>query len=380
MSHDGMFGETKLPRQIMAQGCTKLVECAGRRRGVTLAPATGGRPPHSGRRGGRACGSGSGRLSIQAMQTISLGISPLRTSRLAFGCWRLAGSWNPGEVTTASEAAGRRAVITAFEAGYTLFDNADIYCQGIAERILGEALKEVPGMRERVVVATKVGIRRAGVPDPDAPARWDFSADYVVAATEASLARLAVETIDLLMLHRPDWLADPAEVAAAFAKLQAAGKVRYFGLSNCRPTLFAALQRACPMPLVVHQVEISLARLAAFEDGTLDQCLSERVTPMAWSPLAAGLLGDGASRLLSWQQNYRTEAIVAALQQVAVARGVSRTAVALAWLLKHPAQIQPIVGSGKPERIRELAQAAELELTREEWYRLLLAARGEPLP
>ena len=314
------------------------------------------------------------------MQTISLGVSPLRGSRLAFGCWRLAGSWDPAEVTPASEAAGRRAVIAAYEAGYTVFDNADIYCQGIAERILGEALREMPGMRERVVIATKVGIRRAGTPDAAAPARWDFSADYVTAATEASLQRLGVDTIDLLMLHRPDWLADPTEIATAFSQLQTAGKVRFFGLSNCRPTLFAAVQRACPMPLVAHQVEISLARLAPFEDGTLDQCLSERVTPMAWSPLAAGLLADGATRLLSWQQNYRTEGIVTALQQVAVARGVSRTVVALAWLLKHPSGIQPIVGSSNPERIRELAQAPDLELTREEWYRLLLAARGEPLP
>lgn len=314
------------------------------------------------------------------MQTTTLGVGPLRASRLAFGCWRLAGSWNPAEVTPASEAAGRQAVHTAFEAGYTLFDNADIYCHGLAERILGDALKEAPGMREKVILATKVGIRRAGTPTASDPARWDFSADYVVAATEASLTRLGVETIDLLMLHRADWLADPTEVAAAFTRLQTAGKVRCFGLSNCRPTLFAALQKACPMPLVTHQVEISLARLAPFEDGTLDQCLSERVTPMAWSPLAGGLLADGATRLLAWQQNYRTEGIVAALQQIAVARGVSRTAVALAWLLKHPAGIQPIVGSVNPERIRAAARAAEIELTREEWYQLLLAARGEPLP
>jgi len=314
------------------------------------------------------------------MQTINLGVSPLRASRLAFGCWRLAGSWDPAEVTPASEAAGRRAIHTAFDAGYTLFDNADIYCHGLAERLLGQALKEVPGMRAQVLIATKVGIRRAGTPDAADPARWDFSADYVTAATEASLQRLGVEVIDLLLLHRADWLADPAEVAKAFTQLQADGKVRFFGLSNCRPTLFAALQKACPMPLVTHQVEISLARLAPFEDGTLDQCLSERVTPMAWSPLAGGLLADGATRLLSWQQNYRTEGIIAALQQIAVARGVSRTAVALAWLLKHPAGIQPIVGSVNPERIREAARAVAIELTREEWYQLLLAARGEPLP
>lgn len=304
----------------------------------------------------------------------------MRASRLAFGCWRLAGSWNPAEVTPACEAAGRRAVLAAFEAGYTLFDHADIYCNGIAERIFGAVLKEVAGLRDQILIATKVGIRRAGEPDPQAPARWDFSADYVTAATEASLQRLGVETIDLLMLHRPDWLADPAEVATAFARLQAAGKVRCFGLSNCRPSLFAAIAKACPMPLMAHQVEISLAQLGAFEDGTLDQCLSGRVTPMAWSPLAGGLLADGATRLLSWQQNYRTEAIIAALQQVAVARGVSRTAVALAWLLKHPAGIQPIIGSVNPERIKQAAEADRIELSREEWYRLLLAARGEPLP
>lgn len=314
------------------------------------------------------------------MKQITLGPGPLRASRLAYGCWRLAGTWNPEEVTPDAEAAGRRAVLAAVEAGYTLFDHADIYCNGVAERIFGDVLRETPGLRDGMVIVTKVGIRRAGEPAPDAPARWDFSADYIVAATEASLRRLGIETIDVLMLHRPDWLADPAEVAAAFTRLQADGKVRGFGLSNCRPTLFAALQKACPMPLVTHQVEISLAQLTAFEDGTLDQCLSQRVTPMAWSPLAGGLLADGATRLLAAQQQYRTEAIVAALQQVAVARGVSRTAVALAWLLKHPAGIQPIIGSVNPERIRQAAEADAVELTREEWYQLLLAARGEPLP
>jgi predicted oxidoreductase len=314
------------------------------------------------------------------MQSISLGVSLLTSSRLAYGCWRVAGSWNPAEVTPESRAAGRKALIAAYEAGYTLFDNADIYCRGEAERLLGQVLGEVSGMRQRVVVVTKGGIRPAGDSQPDAPARYDFSASHIINACEQSLQRLDLDMVDLYLLHRPDYLADPEEVAKAFSQLKAAGKVRYFGVSNFRPMLLTALQAACPMPLVAHQVEISLARLDAFTDGTLDQCLIERITPMAWSPLAAGLIGDGATRLLPSQQAYKTDRFLPGLDAIAKAHGASRIAIALAWLLKHPAKIQPIIGSTNPERIRQAAKAADLELTREEWYRLLMAARGEPLP
>jgi len=314
------------------------------------------------------------------MQTTLLGVSSLRSSRLAYGCWRVAGTWNPAEVTPESRAAGRRGIIAAYEAGYTLFDNADIYCHGEAERILGAVLKEVPGMHEQVIVATKGGIRAGGTPQPDAPARYDFSAEHLLYACEQSLRRLNVDSIDLYMLHRPDFLADPEEIAKAFSQLKSSGKVRYFGVSNFRPTLVTALQVACPMPLVVHQVEISLAKLDTFSDGTLDQCLIEKITPMAWSPLAAGLIGGGASKLLPSQKLYRTEKFLPTLEAVAKERGTSPTTVALAWLLKHPSHIQPIVGSINPERIREAAKADALQLTREEWYRLLVAARGEPLP
>jgi predicted oxidoreductase len=314
------------------------------------------------------------------MKTIQLGVTPLKSSRLAYGCWRVAGTWEPAEVTPERRAAGRRAIITAYEAGYTLFDNADIYCGGEAELILGAALKEVPEMRQNVLIATKGGIRRAGVPTPDAPQRWDFSADYLVSACEQSLKRLGIETIDLYMLHRPDFLAAPDEIATAFSHLQAAGKVRYFGVSNFRPSLLTAVQVACPMPIAVHQVEISLAKLDAFNDGTLDQCLVEKVTPMAWSPLAAGLIGSGATRLLFAQKHYQPDRFLPVLDAIAKERGVSRTVVALSWLLKHPSRIIPVLGSANPDRIRDAANADNLELTREEWYRLLIAARGEPLP
>lgn len=314
------------------------------------------------------------------MQTLTLGVSSLVSSRLAYGCWRVAGSWNPEEVTAESRAAGRRAIAAAYEAGYTLFDNADIYCRGEAERILGDAVREISGMRNRVLIATKCGIRFAGTPNSDSPQRYDFSAGHILRSCDESLQRMGIEMIDLYQLHRPDYLADPQEVAVAFSKLRLAGKVRHFGVSNCRPTLLTALQCACPMPLVAQQVEISLLQRDAFTDGTLDQCLIEHITPLAWSPLGGGLLGNGAKRLLKWQEGYPVEATVAALDAVAAARGTTRMVIALAWLLKHPGKIVPIVGSTHPARIREAVRATDIELTRDEWYRLLLAARGEPLP
>jgi predicted oxidoreductase len=313
------------------------------------------------------------------MQSLVLGKSSLRVSRLAYGCWRLAGTWNPAEVTAESRLAGQRAVMAAYESGYTFFDNADIYCRGEAEKILGAVLKQVSGMRERVLIATKVGIR-PGDANTNVPPRYDFSAEYIIEACEGSLSRLGIETIDLYLLHRPDFLADPDEISGAFSKLQAAGKVRYFGVSNFRPSLVEALQKACPMPLITNQVEISLAKLDAFTDGTLDQCLALNLTPMAWSPLAGGLIGSGARNLLPAQQHYKPEKFLPLLDSVARKYDVSRTLIALAWLLKHPARIVPVVGTTSSARIREAAKACDVDLSREDWYRILVAARGEPLP
>lgn len=314
------------------------------------------------------------------MKTIELGKSGLKSSALAYGCWRLADSLDDQLVTPEVEARGRCAVHAAFEAGYRLFDNADIYSGGACERILGQALREVPGMRDQVMIATKGGIRRPGDPHSGSPHRFDFSHEYLEAACDASLKRLGVDVIDLYMLHREDYLANPDEVAAVFTKLFYAGKVRTFGLSNFRPTLVSAILKVCPVPIVSHQVEISLARLAPFSDGTLDQCLEFEMTPMAWSPLAAGLIGDGAKKLLPGQRGYKLDGVLPVLDEIAAARGVSRTVIALAWLMKHPSGIMPIVGSANPERIREAARAGDIVLDREEWYRLFVAARGEPLP
>jgi predicted oxidoreductase len=309
------------------------------------------------------------------MKNLPLGKSALRSSRLAYGCWRIAPSGDAAE----DRATARQAVQAAVEAGYTLFDHADIYCDGRAETVFGELLRESPGLRERIVLATKGGIRFADRP-PGAPARYDFSAEYLTQQCEQSLRRLGVECIDVYQLHRPDWLMDAEEVAGAFAELERAGKVREFGVSNFSPSQVSLLQQALPRPLVVNQVEISLAQLAAFSDGTLDQCQAQKITPLAWSPLGGGLLGDGGKDLLPSQQLYRPEKIVAALDAIAQARGTTRMVIALAWLLRHPAGIVPIVGSTNPARIREAVAATECELSREEWYRLFTAARGEPLP
>lgn len=314
------------------------------------------------------------------MQTVKLGVSSLVSSRIAYGCWRSAGTWNPTEVTPEGEVAGRRAILAAYEAGFTLFDNAEIYCRGVCEEILGRALREVSGMRERVLIATKCGIRVPGDPNPEAPKRYDFSGEYIVRACEGSLKRLGIESIDLYMLHRPDFLADPHEIAGAFVQLYDAGKVRFFGVSNFRPSLVSALQAACPLPLIVNQVEVSLAKLDCLTDGTLDQCLEKRITPMAWSPLGGGYLASGAILRLPAEQQRHAKAVLAAVDEIAARRGVSRTVIALAWLLKHPSKMVPIIGSNNPERIHDAAKAAEVELTREEWYQLLIAARGEQLP
>jgi predicted oxidoreductase len=313
------------------------------------------------------------------MQKVPLGDSKLESSRLAYGCWRLA---RTGDIQ-ADLKTTREAVLAAVEAGYTLFDHADIYCHGRAETAFGEVLRENPGLRKKILIATKCGIRFAGEP-VGAPQRYDFSAEHIIRSCDQSLQRLATDRIDLYQLHRPDWLMDVDEVALAFASLHKSGKVREFGVSNFRPSQVSLLQRAVQQKieqnLIVNQVEISLSQLGAFEDGTLDQCQALNMTPLAWSPLAGGLLGDGPVELLPGQKGYQPAPVVAAVDEVAKARGTTRTAVALAWLLKHPTKIIPIIGTTNPERIRAAAEAVKIELTRDEWYTLLVAARGEPMP
>jgi len=306
-----------------------------------------------------------------------LGQSPLHVSSLAYGGWRLAGSEGSPAATTSQP--GIRAIQAAVEAGFTFFDFADIYGGGRCESIFGEALRESPDLRSRLIIATKCGIRRPADPTPDAPYRYDSSREHLISSVEGSLKRMGIEQIDLLMLHRPDYLMDPTEVAGAFYDLRQAGKVREFGVSNFRPSQLTALQKACPWPLSVQQVEISLLKTDTLDDGTLDQCLTEGITPMAWSPLARGALvqePEGMPELASAPR----VAVGRVLEELAHQYGVSRGVIALAWLMKHPARILPIIGSANPDRIAELARSGSISLSREEWYRLLEASRGGRLP
>ena len=305
--------------------------------------------------------------------------SSIQVSRLAYGCWRVFGAEGV-EITAEREANARKAIAAAYDAGFTFFDHADVYADGAAEKVFGDVLKQVSGMRERIVIASKCGIRRKGAPHADSPYRYDFSAEHIIRSCEQSLKRLGAEVIDVYQLHRPDYLMDPSEVAGAFGQLKQQGKVREFGVSNFKPHEVDLLQHACPFRLLVHQVEISLARLECFEDGTLAQCLAENMIPMAWSPLAGGRLSETLPIDINSPEHARRIGLRETLDDIARDYGVSRTIIALAWLLKHPAKIIPIVGSAKPERIREAAQAEKVHLSRDEWYRLMEAARGERLP
>jgi predicted oxidoreductase len=314
------------------------------------------------------------------MNTQNLGKSSLVSTRLAYGCMRIAGTWDRNALTPELVAAGERAVHTAVECGYTHFDHADIYGNGMCEEIFGRVLAASPALRGGMLIASKCGIRWQGDGGADAPHRYEFSSAHIVWSCEQSLKRLGIETLDLYMLHRPDYLADPQEIASAFAQLQQQGKVRAFGVSNFRPSFLSMIQGACPMPLLVNQVEIHLGRLAAFEDGTLDQCIEQGITPVAWSPLGGGMLGDGGHVRDDDPRASTLRALLGVMDAMAQRLGCSRTVLALAWLLKHPARIIPVVGTANPDRIRDAARADALELSREDWYTLLTAARGQGLP
>jgi predicted oxidoreductase len=187
------------------------------------------------------------------MKTQLLGSSDLHVSRLCYGAMRIAGGWDRDKVDAAAIDRGIRALEAAVEAGYTFIDHADIYGDTMSETIHGLALERHPEWRSQLVVATKCGIRFEDEP-PGTPHRYDFSGEHIRWSIDQSLARLRLERIDLYQLHRPDWLADPQEIAAALVEIHQAGKVRFFGVSNFRPSLVAAVQSALPFPLVSNQV------------------------------------------------------------------------------------------------------------------------------
>ena len=295
--------------------------------------------------------------------TRSLGSSGIEISPIAWGMWRLAeGGRSAGEAA--------RLVHAALDAGITLLDTADIYGFdgqagfGDAEALLGEVLAAEPGLRGRMVLATKGGIRP--------PLPYDQSPEYIAQAIDDSLRRLQVDTVDLWQVHRPDILAHPQEVARALENAVSTGKVRALGVSNFTQAQIEALSHFLGQPIATTQPEISPLRIDSFENGELDQAMRLGMTPLAWSPLGGG-------RLLS-PQTPRDKAVAAELDRIGTEQGVSRSIAAYGWLMAHPAGIVPIVGSQSADRIAEAAQALAMRWTRQDWYAVLIAARGEKLP
>ncbi|AEI42146.1 aldo/keto reductase [Paenibacillus mucilaginosus] len=314
----------------------------------------------------------------------------IEASRLVLGCMGLGGGWDREPVTQAHVKQAHEAVEAALSAGINMFDHADIYTLGKAEEVFGRVLKERPGMREEIILQSKCGIRFEE--GPGRPGRYDFSKEHILSSVDGILQRLGTEYLDILLLHRPDPLMEPEEVAEAFVQLKRSGKVKGFGVSNMSGGQMRFLQSALDEPLLVNQLELNLAKLdwvdagvhvnqaagtgVSFPDGTLEYCRSEKVQVQAWGPLARGLF---TGRDLAGESD-AVRATAALVAELAEARGVPREAVVLAWLMRHPAGIQPVLGTVKPQRIADCAEALKVELTREEWYSLYVSSRGERLP
>lgn len=314
----------------------------------------------------------------------------LTVSRIAYGCMGIGGSWDNSPITEASYQRTEQLVSTALEEGVNLFDHADIYCRGKSELVFGKLLNEKPHLRDKMVLQSKCGIRFGDEPNSGDPGRYDFSHDHIMMSVEGILQRLQTDHLDILLLHRPDPLMQPEEVARAFDELKVSGKVKHFGVSNFNASQLALLQSALDMPLVVNQLEISLLHhhlisegistnqnevYFAAANGTLDYCRMNGILVQAWGPLSSGKLFR-----LSEQSPQNLHETAELVNRMSVEKGCAADAILLSWLLRHPAGIQPIIGTTRPERIVSSCESDQIELSREEWYSLYVAARGRTMP
>lgn len=316
------------------------------------------------------------------MQQMKLGQSSLEVSRIALGCMRLSDDREEA----------MRTVEAALDQGINFFDHANIYGNGAREAVFSALWTRSPHLREKILVQSKCGIRFPGDPHPDSPGRYDFSYEHIIHSVEGSLKRLETDYLDVLLLHRPDALAEPEDVARAFDELRQAGKVRWFGVSNHTAAQIRLLQTCVEQPLVANQVQMSVIHGNLINDGidfnrnddtpssrsegTIEFCRMENITLQAWSPLAAGHI----TGRLPDNPEPRLEETAKVVAELAREKGVSGEAILVAWLLRHPAGIQVIIGTTNPSRIAGACQADDVELTREEWYRLFVAGRGARVP
>ena len=324
------------------------------------------------------------------MKTYKLANTDLTVSRIAFGTWHIGGDWDKTPPTQEIRDRANTLLTAAYEHGINHIDLADIYTMGKSDEVIGYALKQNPGLREKLVLQEKAGIVVGANPDYGQPGRYDYSFEHLVGVVEGSLKKLGTDYVDLLAFHRPDALVEPEEVARAAEHLHKNGMVRHFGVSNHSPMQIELLKKYLDFPLVVNQLELNLLHSYMISNGilvnqtvahfantesVLEYCRLNDITVQAWSPVAGGQLfapADDAS------ENVRTLAKLIA--DMAEQKGTTKEAIALAWLLRHPAGIQPILGTHKAERIADSVRADDVTLDRVEWYSLLEAARGAPVP
>lgn len=288
----------------------------------------------------------------------------LSLSRLVYGMWRL------GDDADTSPAHVQAKVETCLAQGITTMDQADIYGGYTAESLLGAALRAAPGLRDRIEIVTKCDI--VAPVGRHAAARvkyYDTTRAHILASVDTSLQEMGTDRIDLLLIHRPDPLMDHRETGAALDAVVASGKVRAVGVSNFRPWDFTLLQSAMETPLATNQIEISLTAHHPFTNGDLAFLQERGIPPMAWSPLGGGSLFATSPAPLR-----------AALHRIADAHGVDPAAVAVAWLMRHPARILPVLGTNDPGRIARIGDAARVSLDRQDWFELYTHALGHEVP
>lgn len=312
------------------------------------------------------------------MKSYTIPHTDLEVSRLAYGCMRTGRTWDELPLEAKEGRNETDIFLAAFDAGYTFFDHADIYGRGRSEEIFAGLWDARPGIREKIIVQSKCGVR---------PGFYDFRYDHIVGSVEGSLRRLRTEYLDILLLHRTDVLIEPDEVARAFNDLHRMGKVRYFGVSNHEILPIQLLQEHLDHRIVVNQMRISLLHHYLINEtivvntvnpsfglggGLLEYCRLKGILLQAWSPVDHGRTLNPPD-----DADEGTKAIAAAIANMAEEKGTTREAVALGWLLRHPAGIQPIVGTTNVDRVRASARADDIEISHEEWYALFATARGD---
>lgn len=324
------------------------------------------------------------------MKKYSLANTDLEVSRMAYGTWHIGGSWDQTPLT--DDLIGRADALlkTAVEHGINFIDLADIYTMGKSDEVVGHVLANNSDLRDKVYLQAKCGIILGQDPVRGGPGRYDFSYDHIVQATETTIKRLQTEYVDLLVLHRPDPLVQPEEVARVFDYLQSSGKVRYFGVSNHTPGQIELLKTAVDQPLVVNQVELNIMHNHLINEGivanthaatyvgaagTLDYCRINKIMIQAWSPVAGGKIFNPPADAPD-----NIKAVGQLIAELAEKYNTNQSAIAFAWLLRHPAGIQPIIGTLNPARLAESCAADAVELSRKDWYRLLAAANGAGVP